>query len=207
MEIVFAHRTFAWGSDAPGAAQVHVVIIGLSDGPSVPRRRRLFVSGGSADGPGEVEARQIGPYLVRVGRLEDPHLVVRRRRTSISGFPRIRVGSKPVDGGLYIMDAGGREEFLSLEPRAEKLVRPYVGGFEFINGVRRWILYPSGAPPEVLRSMPLVMERIRTVRSYRAGRGGNLARSLAAQPTAFHVTVAPTAEHLVIPEVSFERRD
>ena len=28
-EIAFAHRTFAWGSDARGKAHVHVVIIGL----------------------------------------------------------------------------------------------------------------------------------------------------------------------------------
>ena len=29
LEIAFAHRTFAWGSDARGKAHVHVVIIGL----------------------------------------------------------------------------------------------------------------------------------------------------------------------------------
>ena len=29
LKIVFAHRTFAWGSDARGKAHVHVVILGL----------------------------------------------------------------------------------------------------------------------------------------------------------------------------------
>lgn len=29
LEITFAHRTFAWGSDAPGMAHVHVVILGV----------------------------------------------------------------------------------------------------------------------------------------------------------------------------------
>ena len=55
--------------------------------------------------------------------------------------------------------------------------------------------------------MPRVMERVRAVRKYRSSCGGNLARSLAAQPTAYHVTVVPRAEYLVIPEVSSERRD
>ena len=30
LEISFAHRTFAWGSDARGKAQVHVVILGFN---------------------------------------------------------------------------------------------------------------------------------------------------------------------------------
>ena len=208
LEIVFAHRTFAWGSDAPGMAHVHVVIIGLSDRASAPRKRRLFLYGESAEESVEVKARRISPYLVEAGRLRDPHLVVRRRRVSVSGFPRIGVGSKPVDGGNFIMDHWEREEFLSLEPRAEQLVRPYLGGREFINGVERWILYPSGAPREVVRSMPQVMKRIRAVREFRSRRSaGSLSRSLAAQPAAFHVTVVPTADYLVIPEVSSERRD
>ena len=35
LEIAFAHRTFAWGSNARGKAHVHVVIIGL-DGSVIP---------------------------------------------------------------------------------------------------------------------------------------------------------------------------
>ena len=30
LDIAFAHRTFAWGSDARGMAHVHVIIIGLT---------------------------------------------------------------------------------------------------------------------------------------------------------------------------------
>ena len=41
LEIAYAHRTFAWGSDARGRAHVHVVIIGLA-GRFIPPRR--FVS-------------------------------------------------------------------------------------------------------------------------------------------------------------------
>ena len=42
LEIAFAHRTFAWGSDARGVAHVHVVVIGLSDRNSISNERRLF---------------------------------------------------------------------------------------------------------------------------------------------------------------------
>ena len=42
LEIAFAHRTFAWGSDARGKAHVHVVILGLDGREEVPGRKRLF---------------------------------------------------------------------------------------------------------------------------------------------------------------------
>ena len=42
LEIAFAHRTFAWGSDARGKAHVHVVIIGLTRRDNAPRDKRLF---------------------------------------------------------------------------------------------------------------------------------------------------------------------
>ncbi|HEY4487310.1 MAG TPA: DNA methyltransferase, partial [Candidatus Paceibacterota bacterium] len=42
LEIFFAHRTFAWGSDARGMAHVHVVIIGLARRDQEPPRKRLF---------------------------------------------------------------------------------------------------------------------------------------------------------------------
>ena len=42
LEISFAHRTFAWGSDARGKAHVHVVIIGLDGLENARADKRLF---------------------------------------------------------------------------------------------------------------------------------------------------------------------
>src|ERR1700730_9869291 len=42
LEIAFAHRTFAWGSDAPGVAHVHVAILGLTFKDLEPKEKRLF---------------------------------------------------------------------------------------------------------------------------------------------------------------------
>lgn len=42
LDIAFAHRTFAWGSDARGKAHVHVVILGLTKAANTPKTRRLF---------------------------------------------------------------------------------------------------------------------------------------------------------------------
>ena len=207
LEIVFAHSTFPWGSEARGKAHVHVVIVGMADRDSASSRRRLFAYELSRSESTEVEITQIGPYLVDTSQLTDPHMVVERERKSLSGLPKIGVGTKPVDGGHYILNRDEKEAFLADEPDAAGLLRPFIGGREFVNGLERWLLFLVGASPSRLRTMSGVMHRVRAVRDFRENRAGRLGRSLAADPTAFHVTVAPESEFLVMPEVSSERRE
>ena len=206
LEITFAHRTFPWGSDARGKAQVHVVIIGLSDGKSVPPKSQLFSYENSVSEPDITKPNRISPYLVDASQLNNSHLVVKRQRKSISGLPKISVGTKPVDGGHYILDREEKEEFLMKEPEATNLLRPFIGGREYINGIERWLLHVSEVSPSTLRSLPSVMNRIRSVKEFRMKYAGKLGKSLAEQPTMYHVTIVPTDDFLVIPEVSSERR-
>ena len=51
------------------------------------------------------------------------------------------------------------------------------------------------------------MKRIRSVKEFRTSHAGKLGKSLANQPTKYHVTVVPNTDFLVIPEVSSERRE
>ena len=206
LEIAFAHRTFAWQSEARGMAHVHVVIVGLADRAAAPPVRRLFSYDDPKGDPHESAHAALSPYLFDAGGLQNPHLVVQRERSSSGGFPRIGVGSKPVDGGHYVLDATERANLLAMEPGARTMVRPFIGGREHINRLERWILYPAGESPAKLRVLPGVMGRIRAVRNYRATEAGKLGQSLADRPTEFHVTVVPTRDFLVIPEVSSERR-
>ena len=205
LEITFAHTTFAWGSDARGMAHVHVIIVGLSDSGSVPNRRRLFTYDAPGSDPHEASVGAISPYLIDASGLADPHLVVHRRRTPTERMPIIRVGTKPVDGGYYLFDAEERAAFLDAEPKAAPLLRPFLGSTEFINGRPRWLLHVSGQSPAALRQMPKVRERVRAVAEHRA-QGGALAKSLAEQPTAYHVTVVPDTNFIAIPETSSARR-
>ena len=207
LEIAFGHRTFPWGSDARGAAHVHVVILGLCDRKSMPSKARLYSYDGSAIQPGEIEPDRISPYLVDASQLKDPHLVVERRRSSLSGLPKVGVGTKPVDGGHYVLNREQREDFLAREPQAEILLKPFIGGREYINGLERWILLIANTSPAILRAMPGVLDRIQAVRRFRTDQAGKLGKSLADRPTEFHVTVVPESDFLVVPEVSSERRE
>lgn len=206
LEIVFAHRTFGWGSDARGKAHVHVVIVGLTRREDEPAEKRLFSYQDINGDPDETRHAALSPYLFDASELADRHLVVQRARASLTGKPTISVGSKPVDGGHYIFDEAERDLFLAKEPEAAAILRPFIGGREHINGESRWILYPPGLPGDALRKLPGVMDRIAAVKRHREVEGGPLGRSLAAVPTQYHVTVIPERPFLALAEVSSERR-
>ena len=174
LEIVFAHTTFPWGSEARGKAHVHVVIVGMADSDSAPSRHRLFTYKASSNESTELELGRIGPYLVDTSQLNNPHMVVKRERKSLWGLPKIGVGTKPVDGGHYILNQEEKEDFLAKEPDAADLLRPFIGGREFINGEERWLLFPALASPSRLRTLPGVILRIRKVKDFREHRAGKL---------------------------------
>ena len=207
LEIAFAHRTFAWGSDARGKAHVHVVILGLDRREAARAEKRLFSYPDINGEPEESRHAALSPYLFDAGRLTEPHLVVREESAPINRMNRLVIGSKPIDGGNYIFDAAERAEFLETEPDAAPLLHPFIGAREYLQGGERWILALHDAPPEVLARLSHVRERVAAVRAYREDSTSAPTRKLAETPTLYHVNVIPTAPFLVIPEVSSERRE
>ncbi len=218
-EIGFAHRTFPWGSDARGKAHVHVVILGLDPAASVRPVRPLYDYPDAKGDPVRSEHTAISPYLFDAGRLTDPHVTVREEPRPINGMPRIIIGSKPIDGGYYILSPQERAALVATEPGAAAFIHPYVGSREFLQGGERFILHLGDAPPNALRDLRQVRALIEKVRAYRLGQipakrkaeeqakePGISSRALAETPRAFHVTVVPVAPFLVLPEVSSERR-
>lgn len=218
LEISFAHRTFNWFSEARGKAHVHVVIVGLAHRDYEPAEKRLFSYPDIKGDPVESRHVALTAYLFDARGVANRHLVVKEESRPINGAGRVIIGSKPIDGGYLIFDVRERNELLSVEPEAAEYLRPYLGAQEFINGGIRWVAALQSAPPERLRQLPKLMERVALVRQFREGRigpkgkerkaGPGLSSSaLAATPTAFHVTVIPKRPFLAIPEVSSERRD
>jgi hypothetical protein len=207
LEIAFAHRTFAWGSDARGKAHVHVVIIGLTKAASAPKEKRLFSYNNINGEPHESVHSVLTAYLFDGGALANPHLVIKETSSPLNGLPKIVIGSKPIDGGHYIFTEEEREAFLAAEPGAQQFMRPFVGSREFLAGGTRHILYLAKAAPDQLKALPNVRKRIAAVRSYRQDSDSPPTRALADSPTIFHVNVIPEAPFLVVPEVSSERRE
>lgn len=223
LEIAFAHRTFAWMSDARGMAHVHCVIIGLTRRDDEPKEKRLFSYDDIKGDPKESRHAALSPYLFDAGKLVNRHLIVEEVNQPLLDVPRPIIGSKPIDGGYYIFTEDERAEYLAVEPGADKFLRPYLGSDEFINGNVRYILALQDASPTELRAMPKVVERMNCVSRYRRGilpskkevaEGKNETRDrgkdtikLAEKSQSYHVNVIPSAPYLVIPEVSSERRE
>ncbi len=207
LEIAFAHRTFAWGSDARGKAHVHVVILGLDRRKAARAEKRLFAYPDINGEPEESRHAALSPYLFDAGGLSDHHVLVREASQPINGMARLVIGSKPIDGGHYIFDETGRDELKAAEPEALSYLHPYVGAREYLQGGERWILALQDVPPQTIASLPHVRERVGAVRSYRQASKSKPTQKLAETPTLYHVNVVPAAPFLVIPEVSSERRE
>ena len=207
LEIAFAHRTFAWGSDARGKAHVHVVIIGLDDLENPQADKRLFSYPDINGEPEETLHAILSPYLFGADGLTDPHLTVREESRPINGMAPLRYGSQPIDGGHIIFGAEERDALLAVEPDAAPFLHPYVGAREYLQGGGRWILALGEASPDALARLPRVRERIAAVREYRLTSKRAVTRELASFPTEFAFTTIPDTTFLVIPEVSSERRE
>ena len=207
LEIAFAHRTFAWGSDARGKAHVHVVILGLERREAVRAEKRLFSYTDINGEPEESRHTVLSSYLFDADELLDPHLVVREESAPINGMLQLLSGSQPIDGGNCIFGAEERAAFLKTEPGAGPWLRQFIGAREYLHGGERWILVLHDAPPEVLSTLPRVRDRIAAVRTFRQRSKRKSTLKLAETPTLWQVNLLPAAPFLVVPKVSSERRE
>ena len=207
LEIAFAHRTFAWGSDARGMAHVHVAIIGLTRQHDAPKAKRLFSYDDPKGEPHESKHMALSPYLFDASGMGNPRVVVRSESRPINGMRKMITGCKLIDNGHFVLSTEEREAFLEAEPDAEPFLRPFVSAREYLRGGERWVFALHEAPPEKLARLPRVRERIAAVRAYRQASKSKPTLKLADTPTLYHVNVIPTAPFLVVPNVSSERRE
>lgn len=197
--IYFAHRTFKWSNEATGKAAVYCVIVGF--GLYEATEPRIYEYDDVRGDSHEVRAKHINPYLV-----DAPDVFVESRSEPICEVPKIGIGNKPIDGGIYLFTPKEKDEFLKREPAAEKFFKRWIGADELFNNVERWFLWLGEAKPEELRKMPEVMRRVEAVRQFRLLSKSEPTRKLAARPTKFHVENIPTGKFIIFPRHSSETR-
>lgn len=193
VEIDFAHKTFVWNSEAADEAHVHVVIVGFS--------REKIAKKTIFDGDGARKADNISGYLSAT-----PSLFIARRSSPICDAPKMIRGCQPTDNGQLILDQAERDELVSREPSAEKWIRPFSMGADFINGKPRYCLWLKDAAPKDLPSMPRVMERVRAVADYRAQSTKAATRKKAETPWLFDEIRETGPSYIGVPAVSSGRR-
>ncbi len=207
LEIAFAHRTFAWGSDARGVAHVHVVIIGLDAREAARTEKRLFSYPDINGEPEESRHAALSPYLFDAGGLADPHLTVREESKPLNGMRKLITGTQPLEDGWLTFSTEEKTAFIEREPDSVPYFRPFPGAREFIRGQERWILHTADIPPQILRQLPMIRERLQAVRDFRSKSKRQTTRRLSDYPSSYGVTVVPETSFLIIPQTSSERRD
>ena len=196
IHINFAHRTFSWSNEARGKAAVHCVIIGfgLQDQPN-----KLIYEYNDIKGKAHaVSAGRINPYLV-----DYADVLLQRRSHPICSTPRLIEGITPLDNGILTFTENEKVEFLKREPAAEKWMRPWLTGNDFINNNSNYCLWLSEATPAELKAMPHVMDLVNKVRVFRENNKSS--QGFANKPWLFRETTIP-ARYILIPKTSSERR-
>lgn len=200
--ISFAHRTFAWTSEASSAASVHCVIIGFSKGVAL-NGARLFSYDRSQGHPVEEPVTAISPYLV-----EGPWVVVDKCSKPLAQLPSVLYGSKPADGGHLIVEPAEYPQ-VAADPVAAKYLRRYVGARELIRGLPRWCLWLEDLDPEDLSRSAVLREHVQACKAFReAAPVSGDAYKLRETPHLFRPNKKrPRGEYLCIPiHVSETRR-
>lgn len=160
--IKFAHRSFAWSSEAPGAAAVHCVIVGFTRDPKVKPRLFSYATVKSEPVEEPVETG-INAYL-----LDAANVLVEKRSTVLSRvLNETLYGSKPTDGGNLIVEP---EDYAIVvaDPIAAKYLHRFVGAHELLHNEMRWCLWLDGMDPADVGRSRILKERIEAVRDFRA---------------------------------------
>ncbi|MBX0293162.1 hypothetical protein K3G63_22140 [Hymenobacter sp. HSC-4F20] len=198
-KIHFAHRTFKWNNEARGNAQVYCVIVGF--GPEDTPKHIIHDYDTPRAEPMQRQVSRINSYLI-----EADNVLISGRTKPLCQVPEMVNGNKPVDGGFFFLSDQEKEELLEKEPHAQPYVKPFLGAQEFLRSQNRWCLWLNDIAPSVLKSLPLVAERVNEVRAFRlASTKGDTVR-MAQFPTLFGQTRQPQSNYLLIPRHSSENR-
>jgi hypothetical protein len=106
----------------------------------------------------------------------------------------------------FLLSADERDELVKQETQAEKWIRPFINAEEFLYGEARYCLWLVDCPPDVLRKMPHVLERVEKVRVMREASSKASTRERANTPTLFAEIRQPKTRYLLIPKTSSEHR-
>lgn len=209
MAIEFAHRPFKWNNEASGKAAVHCVIIGFGlkarvDAVQPKRLFDYFNDAGESDPtaqPQGATVAQINPYLV-----DAPQVVLPSRRSPLCKVSDVSYGSFALDDGHYTLDVQGRALVLADGPKADRYIRPFIGGQELLHGEARWCLWLKDLDAKQLKAMPEIRRRIEAVRRWRSKSNRATTARLASTPEIFAEIRQPNTKYIAIPTVSSERR-
>ena len=222
IHIDFAWRTFIWNSESNEKAHVHCVIIGFSTRENTTdtiQRQNKFNSATKNDYANVLSLNgkfnkilyettvtprfvcEINPYL-----LEGQPVFINSRRSALCEVPAMINGGKPAEGGNLILTEAEKDELLIKEPQAEKFIRPFMMGKDFIGRKPRYCLWLVDVMPQDIRKCPEVMKRVTAVREFRLNSKKPATQRKADIPTLFDEVRDSKTDYIALPKVSSQNR-
>ncbi len=120
--IKFAHRAFAWDSEAPGQAAVHCVIVGFTRDPQAKKQMWRY------ENPRALAEEITIKHAINGYLVDGPEVLITPRSKPLSSeILPARFGSMANDGGALIVEKDAYETVVS-DPIAAKYLRPFKGG-------------------------------------------------------------------------------
>ena len=113
--------------------------------------------------------------------------------------------NKPCDYNNLKIEKEDYNDFVSKCPQSKKWIKRMVGAQEFINNKERYCLWLVGCSPNELKSMPLVLDRVKKCKEARLKANTAESLRLANTPMLFREQINPE-HYLLIPCVSSEQR-
>ena len=140
------------------------------------------------------------------GLVDAKDIFVSKRTKPLCNVPKILKGNYYAKSEGLLIEENDLETLIKNEPNSKKYIKKLIGSDEFINNRKRYCLWLVDCPPDELRKMPLVIERVNRVKADRLTSRDKAMQKLAMTPTLFRETNNPDS-CLVIPVVSSERRN
>lgn len=196
LKIIFAYKSFKWVSDTKKQAGVSVVITGIEKNNEC---RVCLI-----DGDKKTYHKIISPYMIGT---EKPLPIVMKDTPVNNKLPHISYGTKPTDGGHYIFKDEQLNLFYEFEPKAREFMKKFVNGRSFLDNKSRNILDLEDIDPEILESMPYVMQLAEFVKESRLLSNNEKTKEMAETPLLFKNRVVPENSYLCLCEVSSEKRE
>ena len=145
--------------------------------------------------------KNISPYLIDSGTI-----FIQSRTKPLCDVPIMQNGGKPAEGGFLILTEEEKDELLRAEPQAEKFIRPFMMGKDFIQLKPRYCLWLVGANPSDWKKCRKVLDRVEKVREFRLASKKEATRKKADTPTLFDEIKECKTKYIALPVVSSENR-
>jgi hypothetical protein len=193
IEIGWAHTSFKWSNLATNKATVTVVVIGLQQ--TSQSVKTLY------DEEMKKSCQKISPYLV------DSKIVsIKQASDPLSNQPVMKLGNMPYGKGL-LLDGWERNRILEQNKSAARLIRRFAGGEEFLHAIDRYCLWIDDEDIHTANSVPLIKERIDSVREQRSKSTDASGKKLAARAHQFRERYFSKNQTVVLARTSSETRE